>query len=55
MADTVGTLTLANCGTSGTGCPGARYDFGVSTAAATLAITIKGLPTPRTPILEPQT
>lgn len=39
-ADTIGTLTLTNCGTSGTGCPGATYSFDINSTSATLMITV---------------
>jgi PEP-CTERM motif len=41
QADTVGSLTLTDCG-SGSGCPGATYSFDVGTTSATLTITING-------------
>lgn len=40
LADTIGTLTLTNCGTAGTGCPGATYHFDISSTSATLTITV---------------
>jgi hypothetical protein len=43
-ADTIGTLTLTNCGTAGTSCPGAAYLFDVSSTSATLKITINSAP-----------
>lgn len=44
MADTMasGTLTLTNCGTPGTGCPAATYNFVVTSTSATLTIMING-------------
>jgi PEP-CTERM motif len=42
VADTTGSLTLTNCGTSGTSCPGATYDFDIGSTTATLTITIGG-------------
>jgi hypothetical protein len=41
-ADSVGTLTLTDCGSGGSGCPGATYSFDVGTTTATLTITING-------------
>jgi len=38
------TLTLTNCGASGSACPGATYNFTASATSATLAITIGGVP-----------
>jgi hypothetical protein len=38
-ADSVGTLTLADCG-GGAGCPAATYDFDIGSTSATLTITI---------------
>ena len=43
-ADTMGTLTLANCG-SGSGCPAATYEFDISSTSATLTITVTGATT----------
>jgi hypothetical protein len=43
-ADSVGTLTLSNCGTPGTNCPGATYTFDITSTSATLTITITGAP-----------
>ena len=43
-ADTMGSLTLANCG-SGSGCPGANYQFDISSTSATLTITVTGATT----------
>jgi hypothetical protein len=40
MADTIGTLTLTNCGGAGTGCPGATYHFDINSTSATLTITV---------------
>jgi hypothetical protein len=40
MADTIGTLTLTNCGGSGTGCPGATYHFDINSTSATLTIIV---------------
>jgi hypothetical protein len=42
MADTTGSLTLTNCGTTGTGCPGATYSFDIGSTSATLTIVIGG-------------
>jgi hypothetical protein len=42
MADAVGSLTLTNCGTPGTSCPGATYGFDIGSTSATLTITIGG-------------
>ena len=42
MADTMGTLTLSNCGDPSSGCPGATYSFDVTSTSATLTITING-------------
>jgi len=43
MADGIsGSLVLTNCGTAGTSCPGATYDFSVGSTSATLTITIGG-------------
>jgi PEP-CTERM motif len=39
MADTIGTLTLTNCG-SDPGCPGATYHFDINSTSATLTITV---------------
>jgi hypothetical protein len=44
MADTVGTLTLTDCGGGGN-CPGAKYDFSIGTTSASLTITINEAPT----------
>ena len=44
-ADTVGTLSLSNCGTAGTACPAATYMFDITSTSATLTITINGVPT----------
>lgn len=41
-ADSLGSFSLTNCGTSGTGCPGATYSFDVTSTKATLTITING-------------
>jgi len=41
-ADTIGTLTLSNCGTAGTACPAATYSFDITSTSATLTITING-------------
>ena len=41
-ADTIGMLTLSNCGDPGSGCPGATYKFDVTSTSATLTITING-------------
>ncbi len=43
-ADTVGTLTLTNCGSGGTGCPAATYSFDITSTSATLTITVTGIP-----------
>jgi hypothetical protein len=40
FADTIGTLTLTNCGTTGTGCPGATYNFDINSTSAMLTITV---------------
>jgi hypothetical protein len=40
LADTIGTLTLTNCGATGTGCPGATYNFDINSTSATLMITV---------------
>jgi len=45
MADTVGTLILADCGGGGN-CPAATYKFDITTTSASLIITITGVPTP---------
>jgi len=42
MADSTGSLTLTNCGTAGTSCPGATYSFDIGTTSATLTIKIGG-------------
>jgi hypothetical protein len=39
-ADSIGTLTLANCGSGGSGCPAASYSFDIGATTATLTITI---------------
>jgi len=39
-ADSIGTLTLANCGSGGTGCPAGTYSFDIGATTATLTITI---------------
>jgi hypothetical protein len=39
-ADSVGTLTLADCGLGGSGCPAASYSFDIGATTATLTITI---------------
>jgi len=41
-ANTIGTLTLTNCATSGTLCPAAPYGFDIGTTSATLTVTING-------------
>src|SRR5713101_7612076 len=41
-ADTIGTLTLSDCGSGGTGCPAATYSFDITSTSATLTITITG-------------
>src|SRR5262245_3072454 len=41
-ADTIGSLTLTNCGGGGTGCPGATYSFDIGTTSASLTIKING-------------
>jgi len=41
-ADTIGTLTLSNCGTAGTNCPAATYQFDIRSTSATLTTTITG-------------
>lgn len=43
-ADTIGSLSLTNCG-SGSGCPAATYGFDITSTSATLTITINGVPT----------
>ena len=40
LADTIGTLTLTNCGGAGTGCPGATYNFDINSTSAMLTITV---------------
>src|SRR5712664_2068459 len=42
-ADTIGTLTLTNCG-GGSGCPAATYSFDITGTSATLSITINSAP-----------
>ncbi|HLZ91568.1 MAG TPA: PEP-CTERM sorting domain-containing protein [Candidatus Acidoferrum sp.] len=42
--DTMGTLTLTNCGTVGTSCPGATYSFDITSTSATLTITLNSVP-----------
>jgi hypothetical protein len=42
QADSVGSLTLTDCGTAGTGCPGATYSFDIGTTSAMLTITLGG-------------
>jgi hypothetical protein len=42
MADAIGSLTLTNCGSPGTSCPGATYSFDIGSTSATLTITIGG-------------
>jgi hypothetical protein len=43
QADSVsGSLVLTDCGTSGTSCPGATYNYSVGSTSATLTITIGG-------------
>lgn len=37
-----GSLTLTNCGSAGSTCPGATYSFNVTSTSATLSITING-------------
>src|SRR6266446_9813760 len=44
-ADTIGTLQLSDCGTAGTACPAAKYQFDVTSTSAMLTITINGVPT----------
>src|SRR5215470_2914834 len=41
-ADTIGSLTLTDCGGGVSGCPGATYSFDIGTTSATLKITING-------------
>jgi hypothetical protein len=41
-ADTVGSLTLADCGGGGTGCPAATYSFDIGTTTASLTVMITG-------------
>ena len=41
-ADTIGSLTLTNCGDPNSGCPGATYSFDITSTSATLTITING-------------
>lgn len=41
-ADTIGSLTLTNCGDANSGCPGATYSFDITSTSATLTITING-------------
>src|SRR6266436_3309041 len=41
-ADTIGSLTLTNCGDPNSGCPGATYSFDITSTSATLKITING-------------
>ena len=41
-ADTIGTLTLSNCGDPNSGCPGATYSFDITSTSATLTIKING-------------
>lgn len=43
-ADTMGGLTLANCG-SGSGCPAGTYQFDIASTSATLTITVTGATT----------
>jgi len=42
--ETSGSLILSNCGTSGTNCPAATYNFDVTNTSATLTIDITGTP-----------
>lgn len=44
-ADTIGTLSLIDCGSGQAGCPAANYHFDITSTQAILTITIKGLPT----------
>src|SRR6266581_521356 len=44
-ADTIGSLSLSDCGTAGTNCPAATYTFDITATTATLTITITGAPT----------
>jgi len=39
-ADSIGTLTLADCGIGGSGCPAASYSFHIGATTATLTITV---------------
>ena len=41
-ADTIGSLTLTNCGDPNSGCPGATYSFDITSTSATLKITVNG-------------
>lgn len=41
-ADSIGSLSLTNCGRGVSGCPAATYSFDVSTTSATLTIKIDG-------------
>lgn len=41
-ADQIGSLTLSNCGASGTLCPAATYSFDVGSTSATLTIDVTG-------------
>jgi PEP-CTERM motif len=41
-ADSIGTLTLSDCGSGQSGCPAATYYFDIGTTSAMLTITITG-------------
>jgi PEP-CTERM motif len=41
-ADSIGSFSLSDCGSGGSGCPGAVYSFDVTTTSATLTIEITG-------------
>ena len=43
-ADTIGTLSLTDCGSGGSGCPAATYMFDIGTSMASLSIDITGTP-----------
>src|SRR5712671_816300 len=41
-ADTIGSLSLSNCGTAGTNCPAATYTFDITSTSSSFTITITG-------------
>jgi hypothetical protein len=50
-ADTMGTLSLPDCGGGKAGCPAAYYQFDITSTSATLKITITGTPTSKNDLI----